>query len=100
MPSTIRSVSLVKWSSEADRADVEAFLAALDALPGEVGGVLSFSVGSDAGLRDGNHDLVVIAEFASEEDFAAYNTHPAHQAIRDRWLGKLVVDPAVIQYRT
>lgn len=96
----IRSVSLVKWAPNPDPADVDEFLSALADLPSRVGGVVSFSVGTDAGLRAGNHDLVVIAEFGTEEDFANYNTHPAHQSIRDRWLGKLVTDPAVIQHRT
>ena len=94
----IRTVAIVSWAPDAADRDKAEFLAALAELPAAVGGVRAFSFGEDLRLRDGTADLAVVAEFDTREDFHTYDSHPAHQAIRDRWLGSLVTDARVLQY--
>lgn len=94
----IRTVAVVRLNPQAPADELAAFQAALAQLPGQVGTVRSFSFGADLGLRPGNRDFAVVADFASAEDFRIYNEHPAHQAIRDRWVGPLVGEAAVVQY--
>ena len=50
----LRHVVLFTWSDDADEERREQTLAALRRLPDEVGGMTSFAVGPDAGLRPGN----------------------------------------------
>ena len=45
----------------------------------------AYTYGADVGLREGNYDFAVVADFKTEEDFKTYAAHPDHQAfIRDR----------------
>ena len=47
----------------------------------------AYTYGTDLGLREGNHDFVVVADFKTEADFRTYSAHPDHQAfIRERLL--------------
>lgn len=94
----IRTVAVVTWVEHASADDKRSFVEALSGLPEKVGRVSAFSFGGDLGLRAGNRDFVVVADFESAEDFLHYNSHPAHQVIRDRWVGSLVADAHVVQY--
>lgn len=50
-----------------------------------IGEIAAYAYGPDLGLRDGNHDFAVVADFANETDFRTYVDHPDHQAfVKDR----------------
>lgn len=51
----------------------------LESLPGLVPGVLSLTVGVNGVESDTNWDVVLISDYATEEDYKAYVEHPAHQ---------------------
>ena len=60
--------------------------------------IAAYSYGPDLGLREGNWDFAVVADFASADDFRAYAEHPDHQAfIRDR-LAPVVAERVSIQF--
>jgi hypothetical protein len=74
----IRSVSLINFKEGTDQRQRDAVLAAYRKLPALIPGIVSFEVGLDQGLLQGNAGIAVIAGFASREDFLAYSTHQAH----------------------
>ena len=74
----IRSVSLINFKEGTDQGQRDAVLAAYRKLPALIPGIVSFEVGLDQGLLQGNAGIAVIAGFASREDFLAYSTHQAH----------------------
>ena len=74
----IRSVSLISFEEGTDQGQRDAVLAAYRKLPSLIPGILSFEVGLDQGLLQGNAGIAVIVGFASREDFVAYSTHQAH----------------------
>ncbi len=53
----------------------------LEALRGRIPGLLRLEVGLDFSATETSSDIVLITEFASREDLAAYQAHPAHQAV-------------------
>lgn len=54
------------------------------------------SVGRDAGLSDGNWDLVVVAAFADIDGYRTYRDHPEHLPVIER-LRTLTVARAAVQ---
>ena len=74
----IKSVSLINFKEATDQEQREAVLAAYRKLPSLIPGIVSFEVGLDQGLLEGNAGIAVIVGFASREDFLAYSTHQAH----------------------
>jgi hypothetical protein len=63
-----------------DGADVDAIVAALEALPPIIPSIRSYEVGRDLGLADGNHQLGIVALFDDADGWRAYQQHEAHQA--------------------
>ncbi len=76
----IRHIVSWKLASEdaAQRAaDAEGIRERLESLQGQLAAEL-IEVGIDVNETDGNWDVVLNSVFASREDLAAYQVHPAH----------------------
>jgi len=54
----------------------------LDALAGQVPGLLAIRVGIDMGSGADAADLVLYSEFADRAALEAYHHHPLHEAVR------------------
>lgn len=55
--------------------------AKLEALHGQIPGLLRMEVGIDFSASDTSSDFVIDSDFASREALDAYIVHPAHQAV-------------------
>ena len=53
----------------------------LDALRGRIPGLLRLEVGLDFSATESSADVVLVTEFATRADLAAYQVHPAHKAV-------------------
>ena len=51
---------------------------AINASLQKIPGICTLECGPDLGLADGNHSFAINLEFASEEDYKVYATHPEH----------------------
>jgi hypothetical protein len=78
----IRNVVLVKLRDGYDAAEVAAIQQGLLGLG--CPGTLSYTVGDDLGLREGNWSLVIVADFADVEAYRAYDQDAEHNRIRAR----------------
>jgi Stress responsive A/B Barrel Domain len=94
----LRHVVLFTWTDEADEATRAATVAALRRLPAEVGGMTSFAVGPDAGLREGNAHTALVADFPDAEAFAGYADHPVHLQIIAEHVRPWLATRAAVQY--
>ena len=77
----IRNVVTVKLVPGADRAAVEALMdrfRGLRSLPG----CLSYAVGWDLGLKEGAWSFAIVADFADEGAYRAYDLDADHNAMR------------------
>jgi stress responsive alpha/beta barrel protein len=90
----IRHVLLVELRPDADPAAVAAIQAELRAL--DCPGTVSYALGNDLGLREGNWSFAVVADFENLDAFRGYDADPAHNEIRGR-LAALTAQAARVQ---
>lgn len=98
---TFRHIVLLKFADSAtpgQRAAVARELGRLPAVIPELRG--GYAVGADAGVAEGNHDLAVVADFASAEEYLVYRDHPAHQEVIARWIRPILAGRAALQYES
>lgn len=88
----------MRLSDEVTERDVEALVERLQGLPAIVPEIRSYSVGVDAGLVDGNFDLVVVGDFDSVEDYHAYSANADHQAVIVEMIRPVLKDRSAVQY--
>ena len=76
----IRNVVVGKLREGVAQEDAEKALDAIMAL--DPPGCLDMKVGLDAGLREGNWDFTIVADFADVDSYRAYDTDDEHNRIR------------------
>lgn len=69
----------------------------LSTLPVEIPEIHSYDHGPDAGINDGNADYVVVADFASVDDYLVYRDHPVHRRIITEVLAPLIASRTAVQ---
>lgn len=60
----------------------ERWIAGLEAMKGNIPGMLRLEHGPDVMKTERSWDHVIVADFRSRDDLAVYNTHPLHEAIK------------------
>ncbi len=70
----------------------------LATMPGVVPGILRYEFGLDLGISPENPDLVLVADFASEEDWRTYSNHPEHTAMSAKAIKPILGDMTRVQY--
>ena len=95
----IRHVVIFTWSAAADAGRRAASVQALRGLQQDVGGMQSLVVAEDAGLTDGNGDVVLIADFPDAEAFSRYAQHPAHLAVVAEHVRPWLAARSALQYQ-
>jgi hypothetical protein len=78
----IRNVVLAKLVDGYDPAEVEQIQQGLRAL--DCPGTVSYTIGTDAGLREGNWDFVIVADFVDEAAYREYDADAEHNRLRAR----------------
>lgn len=91
---------LFRLTDTAQDADVQALIDALYAVSRVAPGVESYQIERDAGLRDGNDDLALVARFRDEEAFQSYLVHPDHLAVLAEYAPRLLADKHAVQFQT
>jgi hypothetical protein len=94
----LRHVVLFTWSDDADEERRAATLAALRRLPEEVGGMTSFAVGPDAGLREGNAHTALVADFPDADAWRRYAEHPVHLQVIAEYVAPYLASRTAAQY--
>lgn len=92
----IRNVVVARLRPEATREDVERGLAAMKAL--QIDGLLDMKVGQDAGLREGNWDLAITADFADVAAYQRYDADEEHNRIRREIFAVICAEIVRIQF--
>ena len=71
----------------------------LEALRGQIPGLNHLEVGLDFSATENSGDVVLITEFDSREDLAAYQAHPIHQAVV-AFAREVVSERRLVDYET
>ena len=93
-------VALFSWKAGTTDRQIEELSDGLATLPAVIPEILAYRYGSDAGLRDGNLDFAVVADFADAESYRAYAAHPAPRDVIDRLLQPIVDRRASVQFES
>lgn len=96
--STFRHIMLMQFRDGVTPDQIEVALEGLGTMPGKVPGILRYEFGTDLGLVDGNPDLALVADFASEEDWRAYLSHPEHVAMSEAVFAPIKRTMTRVQY--
>lgn len=72
---------MFRWSEGTTDEQVTALQEGLRRLPDLIPEIRAYTFGADLGLREGNFDFAVVADFDDAESFRAYVDHPAHQQL-------------------
>jgi hypothetical protein len=94
----LRHVVLFRFAPDAPADASEKAAAGLSALPGLIDEIETYRFGRDLGLRAGNFDFCLVAEFEDAEAFARYVDHPAHRRFIRECIEPAVSDRVAVQY--
>jgi hypothetical protein len=76
----IRNVVMLKLRADADRAAAEELFPGFRNL--NCPGTLAYTIGFDAGLRDGNWSVAIVADFEDVAAYRNYDADPEHSRLR------------------
>jgi hypothetical protein len=76
----VRNVVLVELKPDADLAAVASIQDGLRAL--DCPGTISYTLGDDLGLREGNWSFAIVADFEGEAAYRAYDEDAEHNRLR------------------
>jgi len=93
----IRHTVMLRWVDEATAEQREAVRTELSALPPVIPEIRSFTVGPDAGLAEGNYDLVVSGDFDDVAGWRTYMEHPVHQQVIVERIRPILAARAAVQ---
>jgi len=95
-----RHVVMFRWKDEATDAQQQAVRNALAALPDQIPQIRAYHLGADLRLNPENFHLVLIADFATQDDYLLYRDHPAHQRVIAEYIHPIAAQLARVQYET
>jgi hypothetical protein len=93
----IRYVALIKLKVGASQERVDEWVAATERL--SIEGMRSLKFHKDLGLREGNKDYAVVADFDDEDGYRRYDTDPEHGRIRQEMAVHLIETIDRCQFR-
>ena len=93
-----RHVVLFRWTDDATEEQKRTVEQRLATLPGAIPEIKAYHYVADAGINQGNHDFVVVADFADRASYLTYRDHPAHRAAVDECIRPIMATRAAVQY--
>lgn len=82
----LRHCVLGAFTKVATEAQKRQMYEALEGLKQKIPEIVGLAVGPDLGLAHGNHDFALNVEFACEEDYLVYASHPEHVAVKEVYI--------------
>ena len=89
---------MLRFAKEATEEQKKAMFEGLARLPHVIPQIERYEFGPDLGLGDGNPDAALVADFDSEEDWRAYQAHPAHQVVVNELVAPIASEAIRVQY--
>lgn len=94
-----RHCVMFRWKPDVGPEHTARVAAGLDELAGmEV--IRSYRHGADAGLREGNFDYAVVAEFEDVSAWRVYRDDPGHQKLIAELLAPYIAERAAVQFES
>ncbi len=94
----LRHIAMFRLKDDAPEGTLERLSEGLSRLSRSISGISTYRYGRDLGLREGNFDFAVVADFENAETFASYVKHPDHQAFIQDQLTPVVAERVALQF--
>lgn len=94
----VRHIAMFRLKDDAPEGTLESLAEGLSVLAESISEISKYSYGRDLGLREGNYDYAVVADFENAEAFAGYAKHPAHLAFIQDQLTPVVEERVSLQF--
>lgn len=95
---TFRHVVMLSWIDGTTAEQQQTVVDGLRALPGQIPEIRSYTVGTDAGVNEGNHNVVIMADFDCVDDYLVYRDHPVHRALIAEHISPILAGRAAVQH--
>jgi hypothetical protein len=93
-----RHIVLLTLVDDASDEQRDAIVERLSVLPGTIDEIRSYTIGTDAGVNQGNADLCVVADFDDRDGYLVYRDHPDHRAVIDERITPVLESRSAIQF--
>ncbi len=94
----LRHIAMFRLKEDAPEGTLEVLSKGLAQLASRIPTIAAYTYGPDLGLRAGNFDVAVVADFENAEGFQAYVDHPEHQAFLKDLLLPVLAERAALQF--
>ena len=94
----LRHIAMFRLKDNAPEGTLQSLSEGLARLARRIPEISTFSHSRDLGLREGNFDYAVVADFENAEVFAGYVNHPEHQAFIHDQLMPVVAERVALQF--
>jgi len=94
----IRHIALFRLKEEAPADTRQSLEEGLFLIARTISQISSYAYGGDLGLRDGNFDFGVVADFEDIAAFEGYVSHPDHQAFLKERLMPVLDERVSLQF--
>jgi hypothetical protein len=94
----IRHIALFRLKEDSPVGTRQSLEEGLFVLAQTISQISAYAYGGDLGLRDGNFDFGVVADFEDAKAFETYVNHPDHQAFLRERLMPVLDDRASLQF--
>ena len=94
----IRHIALFRLKENAPPTAPQDLREGLNRVAQAVPDIAAYRYGADLGLREGNFDFGVVADFVDAASFEAYVNHPEHQAFLKERLTPVLADRVSLQF--
>ena len=89
---------MFRFAADATPEQVEHMAEGLRSLPAQVPQVRAFTNGRDLGLRDGNWDYAVVADFDDVDGWKAYAADAVHQQVIAERITPIITERTSVQF--
>lgn len=93
----ILHIATFRWKDDVTEADVTELTASLARMAAEIPELRSYVVGPNLHLRPAGADYGVAAIVDDAAGLDAYLDHPAHKAVYDQSLGRMIAERSAVQ---
>ncbi|HUJ06337.1 MAG TPA: Dabb family protein [Streptosporangiaceae bacterium] len=94
----IRHVVVITWRDDATAEQRQQARDELATLPPLMRGLVSYTLGPDIGVNQGNADLAIVADFDDVQAYQAYRDHPAHVEVVSRSIAPIAAQRRAVQF--
>lgn len=94
----LRHIAMFRLKDDAPEGTLESLSLELARLAESISEISTYTYGQDLGLRDGNFDFAVVADFENAAAFSGYVNHPDHQAFIQDHLTPVVTERVALQF--